>query len=104
MSETLFHYVKDLMIYPSYRSDHAIVILVLNLTKLSHGKSYWKHNNSLLTDPDYLKQINKKNEDIKLQYALPVYNLEEMNTIPNEEIQFIINDLKINKETREKTF
>ena len=35
MSETLFHYVKDLMIYPSYRSDHAIVILELNLTKLS---------------------------------------------------------------------
>ena len=36
----IFHYVKDLMIYPSYRSDHAIVILELNLTKLSHGKSY----------------------------------------------------------------
>ena len=92
MSETLFHYVKDLIIYPSYRSDHAIVILELNLTKLSHGQSYWKHNNSLLTDPDYLKQINKKIEDIKLQYALPVYNLEEINNIPNEEIQFIIND------------
>ena len=57
-----------------------------------HGKSYWKHNNSLLTDPDYLKQINKKIKDIKLQYALPVYNLDEINNIPNKEIQFLIND------------
>ena len=80
------------MIDPSYRSDHAIVVLELNLTIFSHGKSYWKHNNLLLTDPDYLKQINKKIEDIKLQYALPVYNLDEINNIPNKEMQFLIND------------
>ena len=75
-----------------YRSDHCIVILEFNLTKFSHGKSFWKHNNSLLTDPDYLKQINKKIRDIKMQYALPVYNLDEINNIPNGELQFMIND------------
>ena len=30
--------------------------------------------------------------DIKLQYALPVYNYEELDNIPNEETQFVIND------------
>ena len=30
--------------------------------------------------------------DIKLQYALPVYNYEELDNIPNEEVQFVIND------------
>ena len=85
-------YVKNSVIDPSYQSDHTIVVLELNLTQLSHGKSYWKHNNSLLTDPDYLKQINKKIEDIKLQYALPVYNLDVISNIPNKQIQFLIND------------
>ena len=31
-------------------------------------------------------------QDLKLQYALPVYNLENLNSIPDEDIQFTIND------------
>ena len=92
ISENLMQFVKSTRIDSSYRSDHSIVILEFNLTKFSHGKSFWKHNDSLLTDPDYLKQINKKIRDIKMQYALPVYNLDEINNIPNEELQFMIND------------
>ena len=92
ISENLMQFVKSTRIDSSYRSDHSIVILEFNLTKSSHGKSFWKHNNSLLTDPDYLKQINKKSRDIKMQHALPVYNLDEINNIPNEELQFMIND------------
>ena len=85
-------FVKSTRIDSSYRPDHSIVILEFNLTKFSHGKLFWKHNNSLLTDPDYLKQINKKIRDIKMQYALPVYKLDEIHNIPNEELQFMIND------------
>ena len=63
------------------------------MTKIKHGKSYWKHYNSLLTDPDYLKPINKKIiDDIKSQYAIPVYNREQINGIPNEELQLVVND------------
>ena len=53
-----------------------------------------KHNNLLLIDPAYLKQMNKNILDIKSQYALPVYNYEEMDNtcIPNEDVQFVIND------------
>ena len=76
----------------SYRSDHCIITLLFNLSKFKHSKSFWKHNNSLLTDATYLKKINKKIKDIKLQYALPVYNYAEIDDIPNEELQFVIND------------
>lgn len=92
ISESLMQSVKNTTIGSSYRSDHSIVILDLNLTNFNHGKSFWKHNNSLLIDPDYLKQINKKILDTKLQYALPIYNLDEIDNIPNEDIQFTIND------------
>ena len=57
-----------------------------------HGKSLWKHNNSLLTDAEYLKTINSKIQEIKKQYCLPVYNHDAIDEIPDEELQLIIND------------
>ena len=93
ISETLMQYVNKSTIESSYRSDHSIVTLELNFANFSHGKSYWKHNNSLLSDPEYLLHINKKIPEVKKQYALPIYNLDELERIPNEEIQFTVNDL-----------
>lgn len=92
ISENLFQFVKTANIDPSYRSDHAMVTLEFNLTKFKQGKSYWKLNNSLLTDMEYLKQINKKILEVKRQYALPVYNLDHIENIPDDELQFVIND------------
>ena len=91
-SETITQFVQQSKIESSYRSDHSLVTLFLNLTGLKHGKSYWKHNNSLLLDQEYLKTMNKKITDIKKQYMLPVYNIDQAETIPDEEIQFSIND------------
>ena len=85
-------YIKVSKIGASYRSDHSIVTLELNFTNISHGKSYWKHNNSLLTEREYLKPMNKKFWMLKKQYALPVYTIDEIDNIPNTEIQFNIND------------
>ena len=31
-------------------------------------------------------------KEIKMQYAIPIYNLEEIENIPDQEIQFTIND------------
>ena len=91
-SESMSQYIKVSKIGASYRSDHSLVTLELNFTNISHGKSYWKHNNSLLTELEYLKTMNKKILDVKKQYALPVYNIDEIDNIPNTEIQFNIND------------
>ena len=87
ISESLMQYVKNAVIDSSYRSDHCIVILAFNLSNFKHGKSFWKHNNSLLIDPVYLKPINKKILDIKSQY-----DYMEMDNIPNEDVQFVINN------------
>ena len=59
-SEIITQFVQQSKIESSYRSDHSLVTLFLNLTGLKHGKSYWKHNNSLLLDQEYLKTMNKK--------------------------------------------
>lgn len=84
--------VKNNFIDMAYRSDHSMITLVINLNDIERGKSYWKHNNSLLTDKEYLNIINKHIAAIKKQYAVPVYNFEQIENIPDSEIQFIISD------------
>ena len=45
-----------------------------------------------LTKKEYLDIINKHIKEIKRQYAIPIYNLEEIENIPDQEIQVTIND------------
>lgn len=76
----------------SYRSDHSMVTLEIKFFDIKTGKSLWKHNNSLLNDIEYINTINNKIKEIKQQYALPVYNLDNLDNIPDDEIQFVIDD------------
>ena len=92
ISETMLPSVNKSSIEGSYRSDHSMIILELSFIQFKKGKPLWKHNNSLLYDKDYLKLINDKIEDIKKQYLLPVYDIENIHNIPDQQIQFTIND------------
>ena len=92
VTENTINSVKTCKIETGYKSDHSMVTLSLTMNNFQHGKGLWKHNNSLLTDADYLKAINSKILEIKKQYSLPVYNVENIDQIPDEELQFIIND------------
>ena len=92
ISENVMQRVKNSFIDIAYRSDHSMITLVINLNDIECGKSYWKHNNSLLTDKEYLNIINKHIAAIKKQYAVPVYNSEQIENIPDSGIQFTIND------------
>lgn len=64
----------------------------MQLEDIKHGKGLWKFNNSLLNDIDYLNCINAKIEEIKQQYCLPVYCLDNLLDVKNDDIQFTIND------------
>ena len=73
-------------------SDHSIISTNLQINELQYSSGLWKHNNALLTELDYINTINTKIEEIKKQYALPVYDRNHLKEIPNSEIQFTIND------------
>ena len=67
-------------------------MLSLCFTEFIKDKPLWKFNNSLLTDIQYVNTVNKKIDEVKKQYSLPVYNFENLHNIPDSEIQFSIND------------
>ena len=81
--ENIVNLIKKSKIETGYKVDHSIVTLLLAMDNFVHGKSLWKHNNSLLTDAEYLKTINSK---------IPVYNHDAIDEIPDEELQLVIND------------
>lgn len=92
VSEDFRQYINKCEVGISYRSDHSVVLLEFNFYEIKVGKPLWKHNNSLLQDIEYVKTINDKIKEVKQQYALPVYNLNHLDNVPDEEIQFIIDD------------
>ena len=92
VSNILTDIMTNSEILPGYRTDHSILQLTLKQSKFEKGRGYWKFNTDLLTNKNYLDLIHKTIEEIKLQYALPIYNLEELSKIPDDEIQFTIDD------------
>ena len=93
ISDSLVTSVKNIDIIPGYRSDHSIVCLsIINNMTNFRPKTYWKFNNSLLYDKDYVMMIKETILSIIKQYCLPVYNFENICNIDSKDIQFSIND------------
>ena len=84
--------INNSNIEPGYRSDHSMPITSLKFNEFKKGKGLWKFNNSLLYDIEYIDNINKLIFDIKRQYAIPIYNFENLKSISDEYIQFQVND------------
>jgi len=93
--ETLLNNFKNANIEPSYRSDHAMISINLSFSDFKRGKGIWNFYNSLLEDISYSDFIKKKITDTKIRYALPCYNLENIDKIPNSEMQLNINNQTI---------
>ena len=65
----------------SYRSDHSPVGLGFKFYDFIKGKCLWKFNNSLLTDKNYVDTIKKTIVELKIGYACPIYNFNNLNNI-----------------------
>ena len=92
LSEELVPEISKIKIEPGYRSDHSFVILSLKKEQIKRDRPFWKFNNSLLKDKDYVDQIKELILELKEEYAVKVYALDNIKNIPNEDIQFQISD------------
>ena len=92
VSESLIHYSCNELIRPGYRTDHSIVELTLNFGKTrSKGKSFWKFNNTLLYNKDFVKEIKNSFLNTKMQYAVFPYNPLKIDEIDNEIFESVLN-------------
>ena len=68
ISENLYTEVKESNIYTGYRTDHSMLTLTVAFNSFKKGKTFWKFNNSLLKDKEYIKIVNETIELVKDQY------------------------------------
>ena len=74
-SKELMSLLESVQIIPGYRTDHSMVKISLNLNKIQTGKGYWKFNNSLLKDNDYITNIKNI-----IKETIMMYSVEQLDT------------------------
>ena len=90
VSSQLIDLIEDSTITHGYRSDHSMINLKLKISPFKRGKGIWKLNCSLLKDPKYLELINAVIKEERANYAVPVYNREIIDAIPDANLELII--------------
>ena len=89
ISEVFFSEIEEAKIELGYKSDHSMVSIKIKGEKISKDRPFWKFNNSLLKDTNFVNQIKNVIEETKKQYAEQNQNIDE---VSNEEIKFTVND------------
>ena len=59
MAASMHQFVQNIEVLPSTNSDHSLICLKLGFNVHKKGPGFWKFNNSLLYDLEYLDKINK---------------------------------------------
>ena len=84
------NFVKSTDILPGYRSDHSMVLTNFSFNDLDRGKGYWKFNNSLLKDIDYVNLVKCTIKNVIHQYVASPHNPDNIDNIPLHDINFVI--------------
>ena len=92
ISETLLADTKGANIHSGYRSDHSMITLEFQRETSVRQRQFWKFNNSLLKDKDYIALIKKIILDVKKQYAIIIYDQDNIENVSDELIEFSISD------------
>ena len=92
VSQSLVNYSCKEKIRPGYRSDHSIIEITLSFSKeFSNKKNFWKFNNSLLYNFDFINEAKNSILSTKKQYSVLVYNKDNIQNIDNELFETYIN-------------
>ena len=85
VSNYLTPYVQKVDFLPKCYSDHSPILLDLDFSKFSRGRGFWKMNNSLLYDPEYIDVVKDTIKEVTAQYAT-------MGNVENPDINNFFND------------
>ena len=92
ISSHLTQNIKSCRINSGVSSDHSRIDLQINLTEQEKGRGFWKFNNSLLGDVEYIKIVQECIKEVINQYKVGDIEIEEDQNINLDNIEFTIND------------
>ena len=84
--------VNKVEIKPGYRTDHSVVELELRINDFDKGNEFWKYNNQLLFNMEYITKVKSVISNTKMQYAASPYNRDKLSEVEDKDNQFIISE------------
>lgn len=91
LSESLMNFSKNEKILTAYRSDHCLISLSLCFSVSQKSKTFWKFNNSLLNNINFVSEVKHLINEIKIQYGASPYNPLTIDKIEHGDLQLKIN-------------
>ena len=90
VSATLLPFVENTDIIPGISSDHSIISLDIDFSKFQRGRGFFKFNNSLCKDADYVNLILEAIKNVTILYAEDIYDTNFLKSASPEELQNVI--------------
>ena len=90
ISSTLLPFIERTDISPGILSDHSIINIDIDFSKFKRGKGFFKFNNSLAKDPEYVELICHTIKQTTLLYAEDIYDENFLQNATPEQLQELI--------------
>ena len=85
VSENIFDMITECSLVSMPFSDHRGCFIHIKESEITRGRGYWKFNNSLLSDPKYVNEINNliehyqgEHEDPQIDYEILKIKIKEL--------------------------
>ena len=70
ISNSLLPFVQKVDILPTCYSDHNPILIEIDFSRFKRGRGFWKLNNSLLYDTDYVNLVKNAIKRVTCQYSI----------------------------------
>ena len=93
VSSSLIPFVENCDILPGIQSDHSMPVLEIDFSRFSRGRGFFKFNNSLINDYEYVKLIEDTIREVTIQYAEDIYNKDFLKNATPEQLQMVVSTI-----------
>ena len=91
MSDDIISQIKKAHIKPGYRTDHSLICMEHKVAQNIKGMGYFKFNNSLLRDAEYVSKVKNIILETLSDYT-PLVNKDQISSLPAQDIILTISD------------
>ena len=87
ISVSLLPFIENADILPTAFSDHSPIVLDIDFSRFIRGRGFWKFNNALLKDPNYVEVVKNTIKSIATEYAIFKDDNNFFESAANEELE-----------------
>ena len=87
VSNSLLPFIKNAKIEPGILSDHSVSSIEIDFSNFQRGRGFWKFNNSLLKDPQYVSRVKNCIKKVIKTYAPEDISMNVIDDANPEQLQ-----------------